>query len=56
MTKPTDIRLEKNRTFLNRLEWLDLLKDTFDKKQILTYPKNTHALYEFGQQLFVVKI
>ncbi|QQT91413.1 methyltransferase domain-containing protein [Peptoniphilus harei] len=24
MTKPTDIRLEKNRTFLNRLEWLDL--------------------------------
>lgn len=54
MEEPSDIRMQKNTTFLNLEEWIEIMNQV-GFENIVSFPPENHTLRKFGQMLFLIK-
>lgn len=54
MEKPSDVRNEKNSTFMTAEEWKNTIFEA-GARRVIILPETDHALNAFGQKLFIVE-
>lgn len=52
---PEDTRYEDNKTFLDGIQWRDLILSNTEVEELIEVPKIGHKMEAFGQKLFIVR-